>query len=78
MNDIPDHELLTAKLALVSPDRGAQRWLAALAAIVAAQHEEQPEGLELNVNGIVINVTYDRFEPGDDEDTEQDLDDLED
>ena len=75
MNDQPDtlvgdpllpDAFQTAKIALATQGRGVQRWLAALAAIVAAQHDTQPEGLEINVNGVVINVTYARFEPDND------------
>lgn len=55
----------------------AGKWLAAAAIILAAQHEEDPSGIELNIQGAKLRLTFEGISNEDDEDEFDDEDDFE-
>lgn len=56
--EITDEEFLNAKIVFAGIERPTAKWLGAAAMILARQYEEQPEGLEINLLGVKMRLTY--------------------
>lgn len=62
-NIIDNEDLFRSRMAFVKPGTPTVRWFLNVAIMLIAQHYEQPEGVELNINGIKINLSFSGYEP---------------
>lgn len=69
LNDPENPDFLAAKIAFCDMETRVSKWLCAAAYVLIAQNDEQPEGIELNVQGVKLRLSYEG--PADDSDDEK-------